>query len=457
VELPAPALNLTSNAAGNFIANTGPQGAGALEIDIESGEVRPLNPGGGAAGGAAINLANLRIDLGDGVTTLLSPPVAAAQGVLLVVAGDDDEKPTRAKLGMINARGEVTASRDFPAGWVPLVPPQPALPAGVQLPQGILRAAVNLQLDATSRALMVLSRKPDDSKHGIVRFSLADDGAAAVEFPDGWFAATCSQRVPFLNIELARRFAIFADRSSAGAIRNPCPAQGFLVYDIDAQTAEAIPLPGQGLMNAAGSADEINDFVYAMNIDPSRQGRADTVFVLDAVTLSPFRFDPPPEINVVQNLVPVREMNLLIGQAAAAGFVVFDVESVQTRVLPTPDGFTNMQLLGVFTTTKKVVARGNRPDGSRLLIYDLVTGDLEIPANPPGVAYIGPPAQAAQPGGGQGPGPGQPGPGPGQIIQQPQQQAQVIGLRANPRANTVEAIAYNSDRQQVGVVVLRVP
>ena len=122
-----------------------------------------------------------------------------------------------------------------------------------------------------------------------------------------------------------------------------------------------------------------------------------------------------------------------------------------------------MQLLGVFTPSKKLVARGIRADGARLLMYDLVTGDLDMPANPPGVAYIGPPpVQAPNPGGGGAiliPGPGQPGPSPGPGQQPPQQQVQMqtIGLRANPRANTVEAIAYNADRQQVGIVVLRVP
>lgn len=460
VELPAPAVNINANAAGNFIANMG-QGNSALEIDSTTGEVRQLQQGGGAVAANPLNPANLRIDLGDGVTTLLSPPVAAAQGVFVVIAGDSDDNPTRAKLGVLNARGEVTQARDFPSGWVPLIPPLPALPPGIQLPVGGVRAIVNFQLDAPSRSLLILSRKTDDSTHGIVRFSLGDEAVGEIAFPEGWFAATCSVRVPSLNIELARRLAFFADRSSANQIRNPCPAQGFVLYDIEAQTFEAVPLPGQGQMNAAGSANEMNDFVYATNIDPSRQGRADTVFVLDAVTQTAFRFDPPPEIAAIQNLTPVREMNALIAQAGDAGFVVFDVENVQTRVLPTPEGFNNMQLVGVFPATRKLVARGIRSDGTQLLVYDLRTGDLDMPANPEGVAFIGPPpVQQPTPGGGgviQIPRPG-PGPGPGQQ-QPPQQQIQapVIGLRANARANTVEAIAYNSERQQVGVVVLRVP
>jgi hypothetical protein len=459
--LPAAAVTLNANAAGNFVAGTG-QGGG-FEIDTGSGDVRPLAQGGGAA--SPLNPANLRIDLGDGVTTALAPPIGTGQGAFLIIAGDDGEKPTRAKVAALNAQGEVGQIRDFPEGWVPLMPPLPALPAGVQPPQAAFRAGLNVQVDAATRTLLILGRKADDSRHGIVRFGLADEESGVTEFPDGWFAATCSARVPFLNIELARRLAIFGDRTSAGQTRNPCPAQGFVVYDIEQRTMQAVPLPGQGQMNAAGSADEMNDFLYATNIDPSRQGRADTVFVLDAVTLSAFRFDPPPEIAVIQNLIPVREMNLLVAQAGAGGFVLFDVENVQTRVLPLPEGFTTMQLLGVFTATRTLVARGIGPDGARLLVYDLATGDLNMPPNPEGVAFIGPPpAQAPTPGGGGGPGggqfpgPGQPTPRPGPEGQPPVQiQLQVVGLRANVRANTVEAIAYNSDRQQVGIVVLRVP
>jgi uncharacterized protein (TIGR03437 family) len=463
VDLPAAATGLATTATGNFIAV---HGQGSLtEIDADTGSTRELTQAAGGGGGNALNANNLRVDLGDGLNQVLTQPVQVQQGMFAVIVGDDDEKPTRAKLAAINAQGQVQQSMDFPSGWVPLVPPTAQVPAGVQLPVNALRLRVSSQYDAATRSMFVLSRRTDLS-HGVVTFSFDETPVRAVELPEGWYAATCSANIPFLQLELARRIAFFADRTDAGQARTPCPAQGFAVFDIPQRTLEVVPVPGVGHMNAAGGANEINDFVYATNIDASRNNRADTIFTLDGVTLTPARFDPPPGVAAIGQVVRAPELNLLIAPGTNraqgdGGFVVFDLDRAETRVMPSPEGFTSVQFLGILTSTRKLVARGIRPDGARLLVYDLVTGDLFMPANPEGVAWFGPPVQAGAPGQpGQGPGQG-PGPGPGIPLpgqgQQQQQQTPLIGLRANVRANTVEAIGYNTERQQVGIVVVRVP
>ena len=132
------------------------------------------------------------------------------------------------------------------------------------------------------------------------------------------------------------------------------------------------------------------------------------------------------------------------------------MDRIETRLLPTPEGFATVQLVNIFPVTRKLVARGVKADGAQLLVYDLVTGDLQIVANPPGVAWIGPPVvAAAAPGAGGLPGvpggPGQAGGGGAQAMNA------VQGLQGNTKANTVEAIAYNAARQQTGIAVLRVP
>ena len=215
---------------------------------------------------------------------LLSAPIAAGQGCFSPLSGTM-KRPAKAKLVAVNARGEVQESRDFPEGWLPLIPPAQQLPAGVQLLPGLnvqfARLRLAAQFDAQTRSLLVLARNSD--KHGIVSFTFGENaGVRAVEFPSGWFAATCAARVPFFNLD-SPAVSPRADRSSAGAIRNPCPAQGYVLYDLTRGTADVVALPGQGQMNAGGNADDINDFLYATDIDPTRAGRAETVFLLDGV------------------------------------------------------------------------------------------------------------------------------------------------------------------------------
>jgi hypothetical protein len=125
---------------------------------------------------------------------------------------------------------------------------------------------------------------------------------------------------------------------------------------------------------------------------------------------------------------------------------VFDLENGEVRLLPTPEGFEQVQILDVFQSTRKLLARGIRTgaSASQVLVYDLVSGDLEIVPNPDGVAFIGalPAAAPVQPGQ-----PGQPGAG-----------AQAVQLqRVNPKANAVVAVGFNAERKPVSLVYYRIP
>ena len=122
------------------------------------------------------------------------------------------------------------------------------------------------------------------------------------------------------------------------------------------------------------------------------------------------------------------------------GFVIFDIGQAATRVLPVPDGFATAQLVAVYPTTRKLLGRGVKTGntGSQYLIYDLITGDLQMPPNSDGVAFVGAaPAQTPA-------GPGIP-------------QAVLNLQRANTNANTVDAVTYSNDRKQNGVMTLRIP
>ena len=110
-------------------------------------------------------------------------------------------------------------------------------------------------------------------------------------------------------------------------------------------------------------------------------------------------------------------------------------------LLPTPTGYTSVQVVSIFPATRKLLARGvkTNPASTEFLIYDLVSGDLTIIPNPAGVSFVGVlPAV-----------PGVPGAGGGQQQQQPLQ-------RTNAKSNVVEAVTFSSDRRQTGVMLIQI-
>ncbi|MGH9658248.1 MAG: hypothetical protein ACRD96_06870, partial [Bryobacteraceae bacterium] len=345
--------------------------------------------------------------------------------------------------------------KDFPENWLPLL--APPLPRGQgpgpgmgpgpggQAPLQPPRGAV--AFDAEQRILFALSRTTDNARHGLVAFPIDAGDAQLIEFPANVFAAACSQQIRFFQLELSKRLVVFASAVHDAQLRNPCPSHGFIQFDLVSRQVSFTGVQGEGQFNAApGASAEINDFVYGANTSAPPQPRADVLHVFDGVSASAFRMNLPPEVGSFQNLQPVPQLSSLIGLATNtipgdAGFVIFDLDRNQTRILPLPDGFASMTQAGVFLATRKLVARGFKPGnlGSQLLIYDLVTGDLAILPNPPNIEFFGPPPQAQQPQ------PGQP----------PQPPAQL--LISNTKSNTVAAVAYDGARRQAGVIVVRIP
>lgn len=457
VTLPAVGQVLAGVPDGNyqaFLMGT----AGAVVIDGVTGETRPVQ-GGGAGGGGLPGIpglggggGGLALDLGDGLNRVLSPAVGVGNNQRYVVVGDNVDNPTKAKLAVINPQNQVTATRDFPAGWLALASPPPQLPpgaggAGVNLAN---RQSVVVTVDGPTRTFMVLGRTVDNSKHGLVSFKLDNADVSVVDVPDRWFVASCTPQIRIFGVELTRRIGLLGSASADREFKNPCPADGFLLFDLDEAKFTAVSLPGAGQFSATQGTDELNDYIYGSNIDPARQGAADTLYLLDGVTATPFRVDLPAGLNGFSQLRAVRDLSLLVGLGRArnvpgdGGVVTFDLDRAQGSVLNVPEGFATVQLLDIFPATRKVIARGIRTGntGAQILIYDLATGDVTVVANPDGVGFVGnPPAQA---GGGGGGVPGQP-------------QAPMIVLRSTPRAQTVEAVTYSPERRQNGILVIRVP
>lgn len=466
VALPAAASNVGGGQPGLFnvvLAGNPPR---PMQVDSRSGEV--VEPQGGNGGnnpggnnpvlqpGLVANLTS--IDLGDGVKELVSTPTLANQlGLILVVAVDSVERPTKGKLGALNGNGEVRFSTPLPEGWLPLLAPVGNAPGNPGNPGGNAGALANrlrtaFAWDGPMRTLHLLARAADGSRDGMVRFVVeagaepASATAAVTAMPPGQFAASCSNPLRLFPIEISRRVAVATSDVLETTVKNPCAGVGFAVYTLDQPTLTMVPLPGQGQYNAAANgSNEMNDYVYGTNTDPARQGRSDTLYVLDGVNNGAFRLDLPAEIGSFLNLVPFPAMGLLVGlgnTSAArvngdAGLVVFDLENAEARILPVPVGFTNVQLLSVLNSSRSVLARGVRSDGpgTQLLVYDLVTRDVQIIPNPEGCAFVGQ-APAAQGGG---------------ANQQP-----VAITYFAPRSAQVMVGCFNAQRQMVGLLSVKV-
>jgi uncharacterized protein (TIGR03437 family) len=467
VDLPSPAVALLGTAADSFgaiLSGTPPQLASidAVTGDVQVGAAGGFGGGGAGAGGggAGLNLLNLSVDLGDGLNKILSAPANLGQGQIAIVVGDDEADPKRAKLALLDPQREVTGSRDFADGWVPLVLPQAQAaggggagggPVGGGFPGGFpgglpggagggaipVRFRIPIYYDAETRTLYVASRKLDDSAHGLMAFGA--DSVNVITTPGKTFIASCTANPQVLTVQTSRRIALLGTGSSGRTFKAMCPALSFLVLDLDSRQFTSVELPGSGQINASGLVYDMNDFLLAANT------AGDTVFALDGASMTTYRFDLPQGVVSFANLVTVPEMELAVATGRSrlngdGGFLIFDLANVETRQLLLPDGIASVQMLGVFPATRKLIARGNQAGntGSQYLIYDLETGDVLMPDNPPGVVFVGnaPAAAGGAAGGGQ--------------------QAPAI-QRANPKANTIEAVTYDADRKQNGVMLIRVP
>lgn len=442
VELPFAGQGLSVQPDGSLLA-VAAGGDAAVRIDPRTGVVAEATPpaaggGGGAAGGNPLQqaLANREIDLGDGVKRMIlsqAPRQWTAAGVPLIVA-DDAEGKTNPQLVLVTNRLEVVGTKPFADGWLPVVPPaapvvvRPGQPAPAPQP-----TFVPLEVDPQTRTAYALARKADDSRHALMLFGLDETPARALEFPEGWFAAACTNAVPLFTLELTRRIALFATRTPETAFKTLCPARGLVELTLGAQPgARVTELPGQGAVNVSAGINDVNDYLYGTDADPTLQGAAGTLFVFDSASESAVRMDVPAGATSFAQARPLPELNavLALARGSAAGdegLVYFDLASAEARLLPTPDGFQSVQIAAVFPATRKLLARAIRTGGagSQYVIYDLLTYDATVMANPEGVAFAG-----VLPGG-------------------------TPLERISVKSASAAAVGYNRARQAAGVVLLK--
>lgn len=478
---PAPMIVDTSRAIsnlvplpdGNFGGVTGTQVV--LSINSNTGEVGPPPQGGGVGGGGAVpgvGGAGVLLNLQpiDGLNQILFA-AGAGGGNQIVIVADDLNEPTRVKAALVNNQGAAQSSVDFPAGWLPLLrAPPPVPPGGVgggAGPGAVNPAAARrgIGIVATQPNQLVFTVRTGDA-HALLTVALPNLDARIIELPAGWFAASCAPTVNFQNFETTRQLVLFGAQSSQAPAANPCAANGFLLVDPAARTVRAIPFPQQGQANLRtqpGGQPDINDYVFAASGGGAQNTPFDTLFVLDALSSTPFSLAPDGlrgftlqgqafRADQISSIIATGFRNA----AGDGGLVLFDLENGATSVFPVPEGFQSMTLIDLFFYTRKIAALGtkNNASGTEILIYDLESKDLVRVPNPDGVAFVGQlPAQQQQPGGGGG---GMP-PGGGQGGGGPAQQQPAVFLVPNIKANQIAAMCFNESRQPIGVMTVRIP
>ena len=445
-ELPEKAASLVAVTGGNFAAVLPGTPPRTLLIEGNSGEVR--EPPAAAGGQAVIRPPTLELE--DLPHTLAI--TALPQQLFLALVADDADRPNRARLVVVDRDGNVQGGQDFPEGWLPLVaPPRPQTGGAIQ--QAVALRRVVVYFDALKQNVYVLSRRPDDSRHAMILFSVEEQSPRVLEFPESWFVPACTPTLRVFNLELSRRLVLAGGGAPVSEIKTPCPATGFILLDLDEARISAVALPGQGQFDLTATTGDVNDFIFGVNTDPSRRNLADRLFVLDGVTASAFGLDLPSEVTSFSAPTPLPALNAILARgtnrvAGDAGLVFFDLENAEARLLPTPEGFAQVSLVGILPATRKLIAHGIKTGGagSQYLVYDLATGDLIFPPNPEGVTWVGNVVRAANQ-----PATPQPGSAPAQPVATP------VLQQASAASNAVTAVAYDAEGRQRGVLLLRVP
>jgi uncharacterized protein (TIGR03437 family) len=436
VTLPSPAASLTATSTGFTATLPGPPALVAT-IDASTGKVTtaPVSaaPGAGAAG-ATLNI--------DGLSSILAS-TALGQGRAAVIVADDPTKPTKVEFAIVDSTGAAQLTRPFPAGWSPLLTAVAPVRAGQTAAPAPPHASV--VLDAAGRLYYVLARAADSSQDAFVGFALADQDPAIVVFPKGWFATSCTSDVRLFNINLAHQIALAASQVAESAYKAACPGSGFLILDLAKSTVTAAALPDQGQLRVPSTRTDLsmamlNDYVYAARLDPTRTTISDTIYVLDGGNGGVFELALPSGVDgfTDSSLQQIAAIDSLLVQtinktAGDQGFVLFDLDRQNVSNLPVPDGFDTLAFLNdganaCCLNTRNLVARALAAGQSAIVVYDLVTGDLNIVANPSGVTSVGSPQANA----------------PNPLV------------AANSRANTVYGVAYRGNRQ-AGIIVIRLP
>ncbi|HEY1496257.1 MAG TPA: hypothetical protein VGF49_17015 [Candidatus Solibacter sp.] len=448
VTLPSAAAAVVAT-PDSFTATLPGKPAQIATINPVTGEFQVSTPAAAAAPGGAGTPAVPTVNI-NGLTHIYAS-ANLGNNRIAVIVGDDLLKPAKAAYAIVNVAGEANFSKDFPAGWLPLL--NAVAPVRANQTTAAPPPTEPALFDAGSRTFFALVRAADASQDAFLAFPITNADPKIVAFPDGWFAASCTADIRLLTLNLMGQMTLAGSKVAETAYKTSCAATAFLTLDFSDVKMQAIPLGDQGQIRVPGTRADaslalMNDYVYAVKLDSTRPTTSDTLYVLDGVNADAVTLPLPAGVSAFTSatLQPIPENNSLLVQAidklaGDQGFVLFNLDTQTAASLPLPDGFASVTNLDDGNTvccfaTRKLIARAVKQGGSSAVIYDLVSGDVNVVANPGPVTSIGPPANPA--------------PGNGGAVTA----ARLV--LANARANTISAVAYTNNRQ-VGIMVIRIP
>ncbi len=283
-------------------------------------------------------------------------------------------------------------------------------------------------------------------------FSATDGTTRILPFPADWFAAACSPSVLFYSLPVSRKLVLAGVPTNNVSFQSSCNASEFVVFDLSGGSVSALSAPAP--FSANGIGQPVKEFVIAPN--SIGQSPGDTLVVFDGLGNSVFTIVVPDGVGAFAGVAAVPALGLAVAvginqQPGDGGLVLFDLVNAVSTSVAVPLGFNSVEFEGAFPATRKLVARAVKPNntGSQFLIYDLITSNINLVPNPAGVVFVG-----------AGPAPSAPGPGgSGTTIGGPGTVS--FGappvVHANLNTNSVEALCFDANGNQTGLMSFRVP
>lgn len=377
----------------------------------------------------------------DGLNRLVAQQSINLQGGYRVrlLGPESPEEIASSRVILFDRAASVIAQSELPDGWAPIAPPRRTNPQGIAVGgQSLAPAASGFADDRSGYAVV---RKTDGSQDGVlaVRLEVAEDPEAdppesvsmtvsVIPFPEGTFAASCTNQVRWQRIAVTRTLAIAGSDAPHSAFAEPrdgqiCTSDRLVLFQPDSEAVEVVSVPEDSGPLDVLLKSSVRGYLYFG--DGGRQEALEVprkLQVFDAMTKTFSEIAMPEGVGITVNAIvqqiggrarlvalatggPLRTNNRTGATRPQLqgnrGLLVVDLADGAVTHLPLPDGYQ-----GVIPGTFQMASQGNRgygllpligrafanvrlrnigpgqPGGSRIITWDLATGEpteIEMP------------------------------------------------------------------------------
>ena len=398
----------------------------------------------------------------DGLGRLVAQSSINLQGGFRVrlLGPESPEEIASSKVILFDRTAGVIAQSDLPDGWAPIAPPRRTNPQGIPAgPQSLAPTAPGFFGDRSGYAIV---RKTDGSQDGVlaVRLEVAEDPEAGppefvsmtvdpIPFPEGTFAANCTTQVRWQRIAETRTLAIAGSDAPGGEFAEPrdgqiCTSNRLVLFQPDSEEVDVVAVPEDSGPLDVAQKGSLRGYLYFG--DGGREVALEVprkLQVFEAMTRTFSEVAMPEGVGITVNGIVqqiggrARLVALATGGPLRTnprtgatqpqlpgngGLVVVDLADETVTHLPLPDGYQRvipgnfllasqgrrgyglLPLIGrAFATGRLRNIGPGQPGGSRIITWDLATGEpteIEMPEG--GFAAVRPVVAGGGGGGGGG-------------------------------------------------------